>query len=79
MCFPVELMPGNGEVFEAIVLCRGQFKREWFQEDKHSAFKPYAVDHTGVYHTLKGAGLMQDEIFVTVIQMLNHLLAIDLI
>lgn len=72
-------MPGNGAKFEGFCLCRGQLKREWFQEEKKTVFKPYAVDNTGVYHTLKGAGLMQDDIYTTVIQMLNHFLAIDLL
>jgi hypothetical protein len=65
-------MPGNGRAFEALVLCQGQVKREWTTENDRKIFKAYDVDNSGVYHTLKGAGLLDDETFVSVIEIMKH-------
>lgn len=70
-------MPGNGRVFEAFTLCGNQLKREWFNEQKKRVFKPVAIDNTGVYHTLLGAGLLDDETFISAIEILNHFLALE--
>lgn len=70
-------MPGNGKFFEAFTICGNQLKREWLSEGKKSVLKPVAVDNVGVYHTLLGSGLLDDETFTTTIEILNYFLSLD--
>ncbi len=75
MCFPIDLMPGNGKTFEAFINCTNEVKREWFQDDKMKVFKPYDVDSTGIYHTLKGLGLYDEDTFRRVLVCLRKCIA----
>jgi len=72
-------MPGNGRKFEAIVLCQSQVKREWLESNGRKVWKIYDVDNAGIYHTLKGAGLLDDETFVTVIEIMKHYISTQVI
>ena len=59
--------------------CMGAVKREWFQEENRKVFKAYKVDHTEVYHILKGQNLIKDNVFSLVVNCLAHCIAEDII
>ena len=54
-------------------------KREWIVEDNQKVFKPIGVDSAAVYHTLKGYGTNDPEIFSAVFETLKQCIADEVI